>query len=193
MRVSTPRTHTESFIFRALPLALLASLVVTAALFSGDSIWEPRKVASQDVPAMEKDASVLQPGIQEANNLWLMNDGYGVPSCVIPEEGKGCLQVDELLSGVQDSEGLGSWEERIGYDNALVDVAVTPDNDWLESGGRIASCSVGDVNESAKSVGCSTSDDPGLPGTQLGPNGSGILGQIEVFPKTSDSRSAADN
>jgi len=160
---------------------------------------------------MEKDANVLQPGVQATNNLWLMANGC--QNATQKAEGEGCLAVDKTLSAAFDSdscnddddgdglpcgdpsdpnrlpgelvdssgelpEGVGSWEEQILFDDKIVSLEVNPQNGWLQSGGRIGSCSY-----SSNTVLCVTEDDPNLGGMQLGPNGDSKIVQIIVQPR----------
>ena len=140
---------------------------------------------------MEKDANVLEAGVQTANNLWIMKAG-----CVVPEEGKGCLLIEKWVFNAvdtdspndsdEDPEGVGAWEEQIKYPHKIVDVTASPDNTWLESGGRIANCTMVIMTENWILTGCVTKDDPAEPGMQLGPNGDGLIETILVAPDTSD-------
>jgi hypothetical protein len=143
---------------------------------------------------MEKDANVLEEGVQSSNNLWIMADG-----CVSPEnaeEGKGCLLIEKWVfaysdadspnDSVEGGEGLGAWEEQIKYPHKIVDVTATADNEWLESGGRIANCTMSILTENWILTGCVTKDDPAEPGMQLGPSGNGLIETILVEPDTND-------
>ncbi|MDI6858179.1 MAG: DUF11 domain-containing protein [Dehalococcoidia bacterium] len=140
---------------------------------------------------MEKDANVLVEGVQTAANLWIMKSG-----CVVPEEGKGCLLIEKWVFNAvdidspndsdEDPEGVGAWEEQIKYPHKIVDVIASPDNAWLESGGRIANCTMTIMTENWILTGCVTKDDPAEPGMQLGPNGDGLIETILVVPDTND-------
>jgi hypothetical protein len=164
-------------------------------------------------PRMEKDANVLQPGVQTTSNLWLM--AGGCQDATQRAKGKGCLVVDMTLTAAFDSdscnddddgdtlpcgdpsdpnlqgqpvdpsgelpEGVGTWEEQIVYDERIVSLEVDPDNAWLQSGGRIASCSY-----YGHGILCVTEDDPNLGGIQLGPNGDSKIAQVVVYPRLDD-------
>jgi hypothetical protein len=140
---------------------------------------------------MEKDANVLQAGVQTVNNLWLMAAG-----CVNPDEGKGCLDVQKWVfeawdadspnDSDHDPEGVGAWEEQTKFDDKIVAITPVPDNTWLESGGRIAKCSYTVLTENWILTGCVTKDDPAVPGMQLGPNGNGLIEVLHVVPQYDD-------
>ena len=83
-------------------------------------------------------------------------------------------------------EGLGAWEERIAFDHKILDVSAVPDNTWLESGGRIANCTMFVLTENCILIGCVTKDDPAVPGQQTGPMGDGLIEVITINPRTSD-------
>ena len=140
---------------------------------------------------MEKDANVLEPGVQTTNNLWIMAGG-----CINPEEGKGCLVIEKWVFNAYDSdspndldtepEGLGAWEERIAYEHKILGVTPVPDVTWIESGGRFANCTATVLTENWILSSCVTKDDPAVPGIQPGPNGDGIIEKIYIVPNVSD-------
>ena len=140
---------------------------------------------------MEKDANVLEAGVQSTANLWIMAEG-----CVVEEEGKGCLVIEKRVfeawdadspnDSDEDPEGVGAWEEQIKYEHKIVDIDAVPDNTWLESGGRIANCSMTILTENWILTGCVTKDDPAEAGMQLGPSGDGLIEMIYVYPDTND-------
>ena len=145
------------------------------------------------------DCDTITPGIQTSCNLWLMDPAFAGRSapfplppadeqgCVVPESGLGCLQTGSWLFPADGADGLlGSWEEQLRFDHNAVQAEPTPDNAWLESGGRIASCSVTTINENTLSTGCTTTDDPNVPGIQPGPNGDGLIQHIGLIPRTND-------
>jgi hypothetical protein len=141
---------------------------------------------------MEKDCDTDTESVQTECNLWLMDPALGCPNAT---EGKGCLVVDKLVSGAFDGvspntheiEGVGTWEEQIKYDHKIVRLDAVPDNAWLESGGRIANCSMTILTENWILTGCVTKDDPLLVGLQKGPtNGAGLIEKITVNPMTDD-------
>jgi len=143
---------------------------------------------------MEKDANVVLPGTQETNNLWLMKAG-----CVNPEEGKGCLVIDDNVFNIVDvdnpndsdsePEGLGAWETQIRFDHKFVALTPVPDNSWLQSGGRIANCTMQILTEDSILQGCVSKDDQANPG-RPGPNGpaspGGRVMRIYVIPQYAD-------
>jgi len=144
---------------------------------------------------MEKDANPLLAGIQDSANLWLMK------SCVAPKEGKGCLEIDLWISGIFDTdspndsdllpEGLGAWEDQKRFDHKFISLTPVPDNTWLESGGRVANCTMMVLTEDWILEGCVTKDTVAPPATgHLGPNGpaspDGLIERIYVQPKWQD-------
>ena len=138
---------------------------------------------------MEKDCNVLEPGIQTECNLWVMADG-----CVVDDEGKGCLVIEKWVFNAIDTdspndldeepEGLGAWEERIAYEHRILDISAVPDVTWLNSGGRIANCTMSVLTENWILTGCVTKDDPAVPGQQPGPMGDGLIEVITISPRT---------
>jgi len=185
MRVVTSLIAAESVFLRALGVVILAALGLGLMAFFYLGRGEGTVNASPDSvgPRMEKDANVMVQGVQTTSNLWLMDPDLG---CVCAPEGKGCATIDNWLFNVQDNEGLGSWEEQIRFDSTLVQVTPVPDNTWLEAFGRIANCSVTVIDDNTVLAGCTTTDDPAVPGTQLGPNGDGLIQHIHVVPKTNE-------
>jgi len=140
---------------------------------------------------MEKDANPLLPGIQDSANIFLMKAG-----CVNAAEGKGCLEIDLWISAIadidnpndsdEDPEGLGAWEDQKRFDHKFISLTPVPDNTWLESGGRIANCTMMVLTEDWILEGCVTKDDPAVDGQQPGPQGSGLVERIYVMPNWQD-------
>jgi len=140
---------------------------------------------------MEKDADVLEPGVQTENNLWITKSG-----CLSAEEGKGCLVIEKWVFNAWDSdspndsdsepEGLGAWEEQIKFEHKILAVTPVPSNEWLESGGRVANCTATVLTENWILTGCVTKDDPAEPGIQPGPNGDGLIERIIIVPLSDD-------
>jgi len=139
--------------------------------------------------SMMKDAQVNVPGVQDTANLWVMK------SCVDPTKGEGCLEIDEVISGIADvcnsndigctvPEGLGAWEHEIFWDKQFVSISTTPDNTWLTSGGRVFppnGCFVTIVNESDLLEVCVTKD-TNPPTGAVGPEGAGVVERITITP-----------
>ena len=118
---------------------------------------------------MEKDANTTLPGTQDTGNLWLMKAG-----CVDPSQGKGCLVLTDKIFGIADvcdannvgctiPEGLGAWETQIRFDHKFVSLTPVPDNTWLDSGGRLANCTMTILNENSILESCLTKDDQANP------------------------------
>jgi hypothetical protein len=124
-------------------------------------------------------------------NLFLMKAG-----CVVPEEGKGCLVIDLSIFAVadldnpndsdEDPEGLGAWEDQKRFDHKFISLTPVPDNTWLQSGGRIANCTMMVLTEDSILEGCVTKDDPLVEGQQPGPQGGGLVERIYVMPQLND-------
>jgi len=116
--------------------------------------------------------------------------------CVVPEEGKGCLVLEDRVFAVADldntndsdsiPEGLGAWETQIRFDHKFLAIDPIPDNTWLQSGGRIANCTMVIENENSILQGCVTKDDPAVDGQQPGPQGDGLIMRINVTPQLND-------
>ncbi len=132
---------------------------------------------------MEKDPAYA--------NLWLMKAG-----CVVPEEGKGCLVINLRIFGIADTdspndsdnlpEGLGAWEDQKRFDHKFISLTPVPDNTWLESNGRVASCWF-IVSENNILEGCTTKDTVAPPATgHTGPEGDGLVERIYVIPNLND-------
>lgn len=140
---------------------------------------------------MEKDANVLEAGVQTENNLWITKSG-----CLSAEEGKGCLVIEKWVFNAWDTdspndsdsepEGLGAWEEQIKFEHKILAVTPVPSNEWLESGGRVANCTATVLTENWILTGCVTKDDPSEPGIQPGPNGDGLIERIIIVPLSDD-------
>jgi hypothetical protein len=124
-------------------------------------------------------------------NLFLMKAG-----CVVPEEGKGCLVIDLNIFAIADvdnpndsdsvPEGLGAWEDQKRFDHKFISLTPVPDNTWLQSGGRIANCTMMVLTEDSILEGCVTKDDPAVEGQQPGPQGGGLVERIYVMPQLND-------
>jgi hypothetical protein len=150
---------------------------------------------------MEKDAQPLVAGTQDTGVIWLMNAG-----CVVPQEGKGCLVIDENVFGIfdvdndndsdADIEGLGAWDTTIRFDHKFIALTPVPDNTWLQLGGRIANCTMLIDNENTIVRGCVSKDDDNVPGYQPGPTGpanpDGRIMRIYVIPMLDDLRYRSD-
>jgi len=150
---------------------------------------------------MEKDCDTVTAGIQTNCNLWLMAPDLGCPNAA---EGKGCLVINKVVAEACDGdspndldtvpEGVGAWEEQIKYDHKIVRLTAEPNEAYLESGGRIAYCTMTILTENWILTGCVTKDGgagwgaPG-PGNDCETNpdgGSGIIETITVAPMTDD-------
>ena len=153
-------------------------------------------------PAVNKDPRVTTGDAEQGSNLWLMKAG-----CVNPAEGKGCLEIDIHVYGIYDEdspndsddlpEGLGAWEHQTRFDHKFVSLTPVPDNTWLQSGGRIANCTMMVLTENSILEGCVTKDDPnnlGRPGPS-GPQATppapvhspdGIIERIYVIPNLNE-------
>jgi hypothetical protein len=148
--------------------------------------------------AMEKDADVLTEGVQDSNTLFLMDPALS--DAYVCDEGKGCLSIDVVVSNVNDiddsndsdtdPECLGAWEHQIKYEHKLLSLTendlLPGDPAWIESEGRIANCTATVLTENYLYEGCTTQDDPEVPGIQVGPCGDGLLETIKVMPRTDD-------
>jgi len=89
------------------------------------------------------------------------------------------------------AEGVGAWEEQIKYDHKIVRLNAVPDNTWLQSGGRIAICTMTILTENWTLTGCVTKDavnpQTGAPLGKLGPTAvNGLIETITVNPMTED-------
>jgi hypothetical protein len=163
---------------------------------------------------MEKDANVLQPGVQATNSLWLMANGC--ENATQKTEGKGCLAVDKTLSAAFDSDSCNDDDDGDTLPcgdpsdpNRLQDELVDPSGELPEGVGaweeqtkfddKIVSLEVNPDNAWLQSGGriancsycshtvlCGTEDDSNLGGMQLGPNGDGRIAQIIVHPRLDD-------
>lgn len=182
-------------------ISSIALLTLATYLASNSTVSQAAPPAqATDVPAMVKDADVLTAGVQDANNLWLMQAG-----CVDADAGQGCLVIDDNLSGIYDvddsidsdtvPEGLGAWQTEILFDDESVTLNPVGDKTWLESAGNTAGCGSMTLSPGYMITYCSTS--------VQGPNGpespSGRIMRIYVTPKldllvqSPDFRPAPDN
>jgi hypothetical protein len=144
---------------------------------------------------MLKDCDTDTPGIQTNCNLWLMDPALACPNAV---EGKGCLVIEKWVYGARDEkspnsgrvEGVGAWEEQIKYDHKIVRLNPVPDNTWLQSGGRIANCSMTILTENWILTGCVTKDaldGNGYPLHKFGAlTADALIEKITVNPMTDD-------
>ena len=102
--------------------------------------------------------------------LWLCDKD--IPDC--QGEGQGHLTINEEVSGLPATVGLGSFEFLIYYNETTIDVSVA-EGPFLGSTGRETNCSTLS-GEGWLRFGCVSW------GGQHGPSGSGILAYIEVDP-----------
>ncbi len=141
---------------------------------------------------MQKDADIHSEGVQDSAVLWLTKAGCWLldanghvvldslgqpvidPAKALAANGKGCLKIDEYVTGIFDKdntndsdnipEGLGAWEHEIFWDKQFVSVSTAPDNAWLTSGGRVVNvneaggCFVTVQTETSILEGCVTKD-----------------------------------
>ena len=152
---------------------------------------EPTATFTPVPPTPTPPAGVRMEKSPALANLWLMKAG-----CVVPAEGKGCLVIDLNVFAVADldnpndsdevPEGLGAWEDQKRFDHKFISLTPVPDNTWLQSGGRIANCTMVIVSENNILEGCVTKDDPNVDGQQPGPQGGGLLERIYVIPQLND-------
>ena len=136
-------------------------------------------------------------------NLWLCGtpayDGTfgvgGAPTAgTAPcnENGEGRLILGEMLTNINDPEGLGAFEFQVKFDHKIFDVNVTA-TDFLYSTGRVADlgsgvggCTNSIINENAILFGCVSKnpvDGGGNPIITPGPTGNGMVAVIEVLPE----------
>jgi len=123
----------------------------------------PTATPSPPAAAMQKEPPLA--------NLWLMKDG-----CVNPDEGEGCLLIEEWVTWVPEP-GLGAFEFQLKFDHKVFDIAIQ-EGPFLGSTGRLTNCSMTIVTENDIRFGCvSTGASP------PGPTGDGVLAFIHVLPE----------
>jgi len=164
--------------------------------------------------AMEKDVDRAE-GIQSTGNLFLMDPDLAETGYIC-DEGKGCLNIDVVLSNVDDldnpnddgdvKECLGAWEHHVRYEDKIVSLSsdllpltvdtngdTIADTPWIEvdyrtgEKGRDAICTLSILDEHSMVEGCITKDGLEPPPTgALGNCGDGIIERIVVTPNIAD-------
>ena len=95
--------------------------------------------------------------------------------------------VDNPNDSDEVPEGLGAWEDQKRFDHKFISLTPVPDNTWLESGGRIANCTMHDPDRGLDPRGLRHQGRPGRSmGSRPGPQGDGLIERIYVIPQLND-------
>jgi hypothetical protein len=159
--------------------------------------------------SMDKDKHPETATVENVVNLWLCEPAWnglfsGVtlldpfgnflapgtsPNC--DENGEGRLLIAEVMSNINDPQGLGAYEFQIKFDHKIFDINVE-DSGFLYLTGRVPTaggpgdpggCQHSIFNENAILFGCVSKDPDGVPPITLGPTGSGTVAVVEILPE----------